>query len=139
MGDWGGAPEGWVPPEERAEMEAAAEAAAKFEERRAQQDAQTSAITSAIMGGFATLADAILVAAGVSPEGREQFFAGIDATDTAPDCGLMTPADAHVFVGGPPIAHDDGINDILDDGDADSPCTCVRGYDSGCPHHGRDA
>lgn len=115
MGDWGGAPEGWIPPEERAEAEAAAEAAAAMSERRELDDQRTAALAEAIGGGFAMLADALMLAAGVSDERRQRFFGEDDPADRLP--GPPAP-----FIGGPPIRPpeaapvDDGIDDILDDG-----------------------
>lgn len=62
MGDWGGAPPGWVPPEERKEREAAAEAAERMAERRAAEDARSEAVAGAIRDGFGMVAAAIMSA-----------------------------------------------------------------------------
>lgn len=62
MPGWGGAPEGWLPPEERRMFVAAAKAAAAMEESRAQADSRASALADAIRDGFGMLASAILAA-----------------------------------------------------------------------------
>lgn len=93
MGDWGGAPEGWVPPEERKEREAAAEAAAAMEARRAQADARASALAGAVRDGLGMVAAAIMVAsdhpAGFALERFEDIWRGLED----PDGSTMAPPD----------------------------------------------
>lgn len=103
MGDWGGAPPGWVPPEERAERAAAEQAAAEMNARRAADDARTAAILETIEAGFATLSAAILTAAGVPDARIRGFFSG-------PELGAPTGPSTYPE---PPMSDPD-MDDLLD-------------------------
>lgn len=126
MGDWGGAPEGWVPPEDRKEAAAAAEAAAAMEARRQQADERSAALAGAVRDGFGMVAAAIMVAsehpAGFALERFETIWNGLvdpDGSTTEPPPGTTfgEGAFASPDFRRPPLPADPEVDDLLSDDD----------------------
>lgn len=130
MGDWGGAPPGWVPPEERKEREAAAEAAAAMEARRAQADERNAELAGAIRDGLGMVAAAIVAAsdhpANFGLERFDQIWSGfMNADDPGP--GPQPPdtfgegAFASPDFMRPPVPADPEVDDLLAADDDEHP------------------
>lgn len=123
MGDWGGAPPGWVPPEERKEREAAAEAAAAMEARREQADARNAELAGALRDGFGMVAAAIMTAsehpAGFALERFDQIWHGLldgPTADPGDDPGTFgAGAFASPDFARPPAPMDPEVDDLLSD------------------------